>query len=350
MREQFSIDIDFVGGNLVVLDIDGDQVRVARDLRDTDKQNWFYWAFRVRNAGGRTLRFRFEGPPCVGFYGAAVSHDLRDWHWQGERVDARGFDYTFQEDENEVFFAHHMLYHPDRFFAFADAHGLRVDTLCESRQGRAVPMVEFGEGDSVILLTARHHCCESTGNYVLEGVLEGLPKGHRVMCVPFVDYDGVLAGDQGKNRIPHDHARDYTDAPIYPSVAAIMDYARQNRVVYGFDFHSPYHSGNGNDFVYMIKKFAEKLDDLNRFGDLFAAAVGEDSMPYRREWDYEPGCEWNDPDIPNFACFLHKGGAALTFTLETTYFGRPGVVQFTEKGALALGRAFAEAIRGYIGK
>ena len=91
------------------------------------------------------------------------------------------------------------------------------------------------------------------------------------------------------------------------------------------------------------------LDDLNRFGDLFSEAVGEESMPYRREWDYEPGSEWNDPDIPNLVCFLHKRGADLTFTLETTYFGRPGVVQFTEQGALALGRAFAKAIREYIG-
>lgn len=62
-------------------------------------------------------------------------------------------------------------------------------------------------------MTARHHACESTGNYVLEGVLEelikSLPNNLSVMCVPFVDYDGVVNGDQGKNRFQHDHNRDY---------------------------------------------------------------------------------------------------------------------------------------------
>lgn len=173
------------------------------------------------------------------------------------------------------------------------------------------------------------------------------PTDIGVFCVPFVDYDGVVAGDQGKDRIPHDHARDYTDTPIYPEVAAIMEYARKHDVEYGFDFHSPYHSGEGNDFVYMIKKFESKLDELNRFGDLLAAEITENSLPYRREWDYEPGGPYNDPDIPNFACFLHKRGAKLTFTLETAYFGRRGVLKFSQQRATALGKAFARAIVKY---
>lgn len=353
----FEIDINFTGGNIIVTEIDGDNVKIDRDLRDTSRKNWFYWAFRVKNAGGRTLRFTFPTHHLVGFYGAAVSHDLKGWQWSedcqgGGDFDSSFFTYTFREDENEVYFAHDMLYHPDRFFEFAKNRGLDVKALCTSVKGNGVPCVEFGEGEKVIMLTARHHCCEATGSYVLEGVIDGLlgslPDGYRVFSVPFVDYEGVVAGDQGKDRIPHDHARDYTDAPIYPEVAAIMEYARAHDVAYGFDFHSPYHGGEGNDFVYMIKKFESKLDELNKFGDLLAFEVTEDSLPYRREWDYEPGGPYNYPDIPNFVCFLHKRGAELTFTLETAYFGRPGVLKFSQSKAIELGKAFARAVLEYI--
>ncbi len=40
------------------------------------------------------------------------------------------------------------------------------------------------------------------------------------LVVPFMDKDGVEDGDQGKNRRPHDHNRDYLGESIYPEVAA----------------------------------------------------------------------------------------------------------------------------------
>ncbi|MCK5803638.1 MAG: peptidase M14, partial [Lentisphaeria bacterium] len=54
----FVIDSDFAGGNIVVENVDGDEVRLHQDLRDTAR-DWFYWCFRVRGAEGRTLRFLF---------------------------------------------------------------------------------------------------------------------------------------------------------------------------------------------------------------------------------------------------------------------------------------------------
>ena len=67
-----------------------------------------------------------------------------------------------------------------------------------------MPYVTFGEGERTLLLTARHHACESTGSYVLEGVLDTLLRepipNTRVICVPFVDYDGVIDGDQGPEK------------------------------------------------------------------------------------------------------------------------------------------------------
>ena len=59
----------------------------------------------------------------------------------------------------------------------------------------------FGDGNQSVILTSRHHACESTGTYVLEGVLAELIENPipdtKVFCVPFVDYEGVIRGDQG---------------------------------------------------------------------------------------------------------------------------------------------------------
>ena len=70
-----------------------------------------------------------------------------------------------------------------------------------------------------LVLTARHHACESMASHVLEGILSGVladddcgrrwREGWQVVAAPFMDKDGVEDGDQGKNRRPHDHNRDY---------------------------------------------------------------------------------------------------------------------------------------------
>lgn len=41
--------------------------------------------------------------------------------------------------------------------------------------------------------------------------------------VPFMDKDGVEAGDQGKNRRPYDHNRDYQGESLYASVRAMRE-------------------------------------------------------------------------------------------------------------------------------
>ena len=84
-------------------------------------------------------------------------------------------------------------------------------------------MLKAGEGEKIVCFSCRHHCCESVAEYVLEGCLKeieenaDLCKKFTFYVLPFVDLDGVEDGDQGKNRAPHDHNRDYGEntAQIY---------------------------------------------------------------------------------------------------------------------------------------
>lgn len=343
---------DFLGGNIVVKEQTGQAVYLENDLRGTEG-DWFYWAFCVEGAAGQTLHFQLQ-PNRVGYYGPAVSHDLSTWHWLMDKTGENAFSYTFGEEENRVYFAHHVLYHPARFFAFADRLKIPHHTLCRSRKGRRVPCLTFGSGETSLLLTARHHACESTGSYVLEGVLEELwlrpIEGIRVFCVPFVDYDGVIEGDQGKNRAPHDHFRDYAPnaAALYPATQAVRDYVATHKVRFGFDFHSPAHCGGEHDTCFMVQASEAKLPELNRFAACFASCITPEAFRYDPANDLKPNFSWNVSAGDDFAdMIMARPEAEFGIPLETAYFGKPDTVFTAEKG-VETGRCFARAIKKYM--
>lgn len=99
-----------------------------------------------------------------------MSFDLKKWNWlDGRRINTK-FTCTFRE--NTVYFAHNMLYTPEMFFEFAQKQRLHIQELCKSKKGRSVHCFTVGTGKRNIIAAARHHTCESTGNYVLEGFVE----------------------------------------------------------------------------------------------------------------------------------------------------------------------------------
>ncbi len=343
---------DFCGGNLSVLSVDGDRVHVAVELRDTN-DDWFYWAFRVVGAAGRTLTFDFAPKNWVGCFGAAVSHDLASWSWTNTASgDCRSFTYTFAEGEDDVCFAHDMLYHPSRFYRFAERRGLRVECAATDRGGSPIPSLTVGDGSRTILLTARHHCCEATGDYVMEGIIDEylanpLPDS-RIVAIPFVDADGVVAGDQGKNRAPHDHNRDYLEH-IYPGTRAVREVLERGDVFAAFDLHSPWHFSGRNDKVFVVRKSFERLDDLKLFGKCFEAEITEGAMKYSSENDIDPDVEWNKVGPP-VSCSKAAGeyaGVELSCTLETTYFGEVGNIVSQEK-LVETGRCFYRGFLRYL--
>lgn len=398
-----SIHQNFTGGNICVKKQEGCEIWLENELRDT-VCDWFYWAFCIEGAQGQTLTFHFQ-KNRLGYFGPAVSHDLENWQWlenlrfnhtNRDGSEEEYFTYTFGETESKVYFAHHMLYHPARFLQFAQRQNLPVKTLCLSRKGREIPFTVLkgsadpdasahrnaSSGQKKIVLTSRHHACESTGNYIMEGILEELCKepipGFDIFCVPFVDYDGVVDGDQGKARAPHDPNRDYEEdkEAIYPAVKAIRKYIMEEKVLFGFDFHSPWHCGGVRDRCFIVQKAKKVLDRLKLFGTLLEKNMTPRAFGYRHEDDYPPDFGWNHSDDPTFANFvmdmagtklptettepmagsaepmassaeLAASSAELAFSLETAYFGSPSN-PFSPDGVMENGRCFARALREYI--
>lgn len=343
------ISSDFIGGNIIVEKQDGDTVYLLPDLRDST-ENWFYWAFCVSGAKGETVTFDFCDKNVIGYYGPAVSSDFKNWEWLGKTDERSRFAYTFAGNE-PIYFAHNMPYLPEKFFRFCDENNLKPETLCISEKGREVPCLKFGSGEKNIILTSRHHACESTGTYVLQGVLTELinemPRDISVLCVPFVDYDGVVDGDQGKARAPHDHNRDYLPEPIYATTRAIKDFADKNGVFMAFDFHSPWHMYGRNDAVFIVHNDFNDREEVQAFSELFKKYSDADTLGYDGKDDIESGQEWNSMgDKPNFAAQMAKRGK-MAFTLETAYFGREDYI-FCEEKAIHTGVAFAKALKEYL--
>ena len=341
---------EFCGGNIVVKEINGNIVILDNELRDTT-EDWFYWAFCVEGAENQTYTFCFQNTR-VGYWGPAVSYDLVNWHWLNQ-VEGDSFTYHFGANESKVYFAHSMLYHPNRFQRFAEKCNINVKELCKGYKGSSVPYIEFGDGATSIFLTARHHACESTGNYVMEGVLEELIfepiPDTKVFCVPFVDYEGVIRGDQGKMRVPHDHNRDYDvhEKSIYPECNAIKEYAAKHGCHFAFDFHSPWHYADEHDNVFIVQNSIEKIQKLNRFGELLEKSLTPNAFRYEHKNDIAPEIGWNKSG-PKFAYYMKdRQENNIAFTLETAYFGT-AENKVSEERLLELGRCFAKALKEYI--
>jgi hypothetical protein len=355
---------DYAGGNIKVVSLD-EAVRLEQDIRDSVNW-WFYWNFCIRCQEEREIVFEFTNGDVLGPWGPAYSLDGISWTWLGEQslINRNSFVYRFISDHPEVYFAFslpYQLHHFERFYEkYKDNSIVRRDTLCLSEKGREVPLLMIGSADAPehIFFSSRHHACESTVNYVLEGLLEQLIEDHSasgfldkfcIHFVPFVDIDGVENGDQGKGRAPHDHNRDYIDRPIYEVTQAIMRYVSALKPQVGIDFHCPYKWGERNDHVFFVMTGTEADLRIERFGrvlsDLTQRLDGSREIVYDPVNNIEKGDDWNLPQ-PTCSSFMIKQNVRMAFSMEIPYFGF-GNMQYTADSLMRLGRSVAQALKIY---
>lgn len=348
-----TIDADFAGGNVKVVKVTDNEAWLEPDLSDTSDK-WFYFNFRARGAAGKTVTFHMGGVPYgyVSPFGPAISSDGEHYAFYPEKtkIDAFSFRYEFGADENEKYFAFSLPYTSKRFYEFAAENGFEPFEFTRSEQGRVVPALRFGEGEETILFTCRHHCCESVASYVLEGVLKeirALPtaKKFEFLVVPMMDIDGVENGDQGKNRIPHDHNRDYCEEnSIYASVRAVKRTVSEEKLRAFADFHDPWNYGGENDNVQFV--YGKNPDpDLDRLASILERLTAGDKLAFYTKNVVPLGERWNRPS-PNVKDYCVKHGAEISVSIETPYFG---FVVPTEDDFRELGKKIARAFDEYFG-
>ncbi len=352
------------GGNIQLFGISGNRIELDVELRDTTT-DWFYWSFKAEFPRPGRYEFYFVKPNRIGPRGPAYSLDGgRSWRWLGENTDGRSFVFDYDGSAPEVLFCMGMAYLERDFDAFRREFSgnalLQVETLCRSRQGRAVEIATIREGapEFTLLLTSRHHAGEMMATYVLEGMLryalihEEFRRSIGITAVPFVDKDGVENGDQGKNRAPHDHARDYEGESIYPEVAAIRELFLQLRPAAVMDLHCPWLRGGCNEWIYVVgSEKPERELQMTRFGRILETETPP-CCPYHERDNVRFGTLWNTAEnytggwtIRHFAeNYPFVKGA---FSMEIP-FANAREVTLDRAAALELGAAFCRAMARYL--
>ena len=369
--QNIKISSDFPGGNIVVNKIEGDTVWLKPDLSFT-KGDWFYWYFKISGISGKTITFKFDQNRVFAKYGPAYSlNNDETWKWYGEnRVADNTFPYSFSEQDTVAYFSVAFPYTEKNLYSFLETlhnrETLKIDTLCFSPENRVIEKIiipSFNkEPTHKVLITARHHACEMMASYVLEGIiksllndinLQQLRERTEFMIIPFVDKDGVENGEQGKNRIPRDHNRDYEGEPIHNSTDAIrktVPYWGANKIKLALDIHCPIISGGKwEENIYILGQsnyemgqntvIFSKLLEKNSFG-------GELKLYHK---NFLPsGKSWNTGETPIFAKWASSlEGISIATTMEFPYAYISGTM-VSKDNARVFGEAVAYSIKDYL--
>ncbi len=349
----WTLDAGFAGGNIVLEAQNANGARLRQNW-ESSKEWWFSWAFRVRGAQGRTLRFEFCDGDVFGASGPCARSGSNEWRWLGlESESDNGFSYEFAEGETEVYFGFCPLYtqrHLDEFLAchpLFERHQIGV-----SRDGHAVELVKLCSRQARVrvLLLARTHACEAMANFVLEGIFAAwerdpfLREWADLEAVPLLDIDGVEAGEQGKRRRPHDHNQDWTNAPLYPETRAVMNRVRaEPEFVACLDFHCPWIRGGRNERLFFFDARAAPHSALPAFGRLLESTQGA-GLGFRAASTADVNDPFNSGDTPTATAWLAQTtNAALCAALEVPY-SRCGEVEMTPRRARAFGEDLGRAL------
>jgi hypothetical protein len=364
---------DFPGGNIVVTRISGDTVWVKPDLSFTAGE-WFYWYFKVSGVSGKTVNFKFDQNNVFAKYGPAYSiNNDENWKWYGEnRVVDNGFSFTFSQRDTVGFFSIGFPYTEKDLNKFLkslpNGECLIVDTLCLSPENRMIEKIIIPSAEKTpkyrVLITVRHHACEMMASYVLEGIIksvlnnrntEWLRRKVEFMIVPFMDKDGVENGEQGKNRIPRDHNRDYSGEAIHRSTAAlrtIIPVWSDNKLKIALDMHCPWISGEHEEHIYSAGSsdpeeeqqqiLFSQLLEKNSTGEL--KLYHKNFLPYGKSWNtdknYSQGMGFRE-----WASSIE--GVSLASSIEFPYANISGLM-VTKDNARFFGEAIACSIEEYL--
>ena len=246
----------FDGGNIRVIDIQGDRVdlEIAKDHL-SDFYQWF--SFRVANAAGRKLTFRIinAGKSAYPFgwpgYKARASTDRVRWRMIPTRYDNGVLEFDWQWDAQVAWFAYFAPYtmerHEDLIATYAATPGVTHRELGHTLDGRAIDLLTIGSGDKPVWLYARQHPGESMAEWWMEGALEWLasPAADAVKAkctfyvVPNMNPDGTFRGHLRTNAAGINLNREWHEPSMEksPEVKLVRDAMDATGVKLAMDVH-----------------------------------------------------------------------------------------------------------------
>jgi len=278
-RADLAATSDFEGGSAIVESIDQAAATIRLSPAAPKERGWACWwyvkitgikpgqtitldvgpnaAYRV--PGGNRLASTWVTPQRATF-----SIDGKTWRHTapGKKRDDR-ISYTQQVDATEAWFAWGPPFTPRDAGALVESIDKASDhaeafELCKTRGGRPVPALRIAQpnGDAPrygVWVQARQHAWESGASWVGVGLVEwlvsederaeALRKRAEIYIVPIMDIDNTAIGAGGKEELPRDHNRDWSDEPHHGSVKAaqekIVAMHKAGRFDLFIDLHNP---------------------------------------------------------------------------------------------------------------
>ena len=304
-----------VSGNGVVLDVRRERrswvVEFMAESRNSPESLWFH--LQCTGAGGRKIRFAWlNAHVCLGTGSAEAMANVRpvvrldngDWQRINEvEVVERptgGHFLTFATPTpcRRAAVAFCYPYGPDELDATLKETGgfWEVEAIGLSAKGRQLLRLHAHpdrerRGRPGAYVVARQHSGETPGSWVLDGLLRavaaeeppGRLRGIEWWIVPFVDIDGAVEGNYGKDTLPIDFNRAWSPMPMRPEVHAIQSdlryFAASRSRRFVLDLHGP---GGGETRMYQFqcredrpKAHRKATESFTPFGRDSGAATGE---------------------------------------------------------------------------
>ena len=264
--EPLVVSTDFPGGSAQVERIEQAQRLIGLTPTPHKDRGWAcWWYFKVQGVTpGETITMDVVEAPWATPDRAAFSIDGRTWqHTAPGKREGKRITYRQRINAREAWFAWGPPFVP------ADAERLvegaansplaQAFVLCHTRENRVTPAVRISEGKkpaqerSGIWVQARQHAWESGSSWVAKGLVDwllsdaseaaALRQTAVITVVPIMDIDNVHRGAGGKNQVPQDHNRDWTDEPHWRAVAAaqqeILGMDADGRFDLFIDLHNP---------------------------------------------------------------------------------------------------------------
>lgn len=374
-RAQPQAFIDFPGGSGVVHVQAGEETTIRIDPSNHPGKGFRAWWY-VKLAGltpGKTVVLDVGEAPWATPDQAMFSTDNADWKQTepGVRTGKR-IRYRLVPPAGTLWVA----WGPP--FVLADAQrlvestggraGAEVFNLCETREGNATPAVRIMEKvDSepssrpLLWVHARQHAWESGASWVCKGFVDWvcssdaaatrLRQSAEIVVVPIMDVDNVQRGAGGKNQIPHDHNRDWSDSPHWRAVAeaqsALRKAAQEGRLAAFIDLHNP--SANDKSPFFFIPP-AEVLspqgrENLARFISIarqeMTGPLAFKGKTVESGAQYDPKA-WRQISKNWVACL---GTPAISVTLETSWNTPESTIAGYETIGAQLGKAVSRYMR-----
>jgi hypothetical protein len=375
LQAEVQVEADFSGGSVVIEELDPEKRILRFHPMNHKGKGWAcWWYFKMSGLTPDEIwKLSLNGSGFAAPSQASVSSDDKIWkHTSPGKRSGKLLTYEVKVDAETTWFA----WGPP--FTLADALQLVEETveakvgaeafeLCKSKEGHPVPTLRWAtksEGkrkQPAIWIQARQHAWEAGSSWVCRGLVEWLTSNHedakalrknaRIQIVPIMDVDNVERGAGGKNQIPHDHNRDWSDQPRYPEVAAAQEWIRRLDKEYAFslflDLHNPAPGDRTPFFFGSPDSHLDATRKMNqqRFHTLCLGTLGKHPLGLSNKIRVTgPGYHTLWRSISKNWVAENTAASSVNLTLETSWNSSNS----TQDGYQTYGAALGQAIANYL--